>query len=346
MRIAFYPAQSGKVWNGATLQREALGGSETAVIYVAQELAKLGHEVIVFTKDEPGMYSDVLYIPFDEARALLRTLPLDALVGVRDPIPLLWQSLARKKLLWLHDLPQPGYPTNCDAYICVSNWQASLAVQHGFLAKERTAVIHNGIDPAIFTRAEPVFQREIDADSIVTLAWTSNPERGLWHAIEVLHRVRQTYPHAELRVYGRNAVYGWNDSYEHHFHHPDMTSVILHAPLAKADLADALGGADLWLYPTWWPETYCIAAVEAQAAGVPVVASTFAALTETCATQRLVPGSMRERAEEHLTATTDAVLELLGSVEERRRLAQAGRAFALSESWANQAQRWEKLLQT
>lgn len=345
MRIAFYPAQLGKVWNGDSLETEPLGGSETAVIYVARELAKLGHEVIVFSRGEPGLYHEVLYLPFEEAKSFLRTTPLDALICSRDPLPLLWSCEASKRLLWLHDLPQGRYP-EADAYVFVSMWQAQVYVQNKLVPQERARVIGNGIDPDLFphTPIIPAFT----LDDTVDLVWTSNPERGLWHAAEVLHRVRKTYPNAVLNVYGRNDVYGWNTGYEHAFYPDDMTGVVLHEPMSKAQLAKELGAMDLWVYPTWWPETYCIAAVEAQAAGVPVVASAFGALNETCLTQALVPGSMRDadpnQQEAHLSAITNEALALIADQTRRERLAQAGRAYALEQSWAKQALRWETLI--
>ena len=346
MRIVFYPAQAGKCWDGSSLENGPLGGSETAVIYIARELAKLGHEVIVFSRGEPGLHQDVLYLPFEEARAFLRTTPLDALVCSRDPLPLLWATHAQKRVLWLHDLPQGRYP-EADAYVCVSMWQAQVYLQNKLLPQERTRVIGNGIDPALFERTATIHDTERLQEEGINLAWTSNPERGLWHAAEVARQVRALYPNTELHVFGRNDVYGWNTGYEHAFYPDDMTGVTLHKPATKAHLARQLANMDFWVYPTWWPETYCIAAVEAQAAGVPVVASAFGALNETCLTQALVPGNMRENAEgqeEHLEQVTNEVLALICDQDLRQQHAQAGRAYALDQRWSKQAQRWETLL--
>lgn len=343
MRIAFYPAQAGKHWNGETLENESLGGSETAVVYIARELAKLGHEVIVFTLAAPGLYDDVLYLPFEEAKAFLRTTPLDALVCSRDPLPLLWSSEARKRVLWLHDLPQGRYP-EADAYVCVSMWQAQVYTSNHLLPQERTRVIGNGIDPALFSGPATTLDVELLKDEGVDLVWTSNPERGLWHAAEAARRIREVYPKTTLHVFGRNTVYGWNTGYEHSFYPDDMTGVVLHEPMNKRQLAEHLYEMDVWLYPTWWPETYCIAAVEAQAAGVPVVASGFCALNETCLQQLLVPGSMRD-GPEHLDKVVNETLKLLADTPRRTQLAQDGVAYAKTQTWTLQARRWETMLQ-
>lgn len=342
MRIVFYPAQAGKVWTGDTLEKESLGGSETAVIYIARELAKLGHEVIVFSRGEPGLYDDVLYLPFEEARNFLRMTPIDVLICSRDPLPLIWASHARKRILWFHDLPQMTQYPQADAYVCVGSWQAAHYIQKSQVPQERTLVIGNGVDTQLFT--SPATISEKTPEETVAFAWTSNPERGLFNAVEVMQRVRREYPHAELHVFGRNTIYGWQDGHEHVFYPKDMTGVVLHHSMTKAGLAECLGAMDMWLYPTWWPETYCIAALEAMAAGLPVVASAFGALTETCESQVLISGSAREEREAHLEHMTDTVLSLLGNPTWRTELGRKGREVAEHSTWATRALQWDSLI--
>lgn len=336
MRIVFYPAQGGKVWNGQTLYHEGLGGSETAVVYLARELAKKGHEVVVFTRATPGIYDDVAYVAWEKARNILRTLPCDALICARDPLPLLWARQAAVSVFWAHDLPSGTQPLPAaSAYWFVSAFQRDLYVHYGVTPKERSHVVPNGVDLSLFKNGNKQIG-PLDRDSDVTLAWTSNPERGLWYAGEVLQRVRKHYPKAELHVWGRNTVYGWDGACEHNYYPDDMHGVILHQPLPKHELAYALATqANLWVYPTWWPETYCIAAVEAQAAGVPVVASGYAALTETAKAGVLVPGYVG--MDGHLDGIVEATLGLLASPEQRALHRTQGWAYAQTQSWETSA---------
>lgn len=347
MRIAFYPAQSGKPFTGDTLAREALGGSETAVIYVAKGLASLGHEVIVFTRGTPGIYDDVVYSPFARAHAVLRTLPLDVLVCVRDPLPLTWPHQAKITALWHHDLPAMK-PPDATYQLFVSVWQANLFVQMGAVQKERARVLYNGVDTALFP--SPATPKEFTADDPIQLVWTSNPERGLWMAGEVLQRIRRMFPQATLHVFGRNAVYGWDSSYEGNFLPTDMTNVVLHDAATKAQLADELRKADLFVYPTWWPETYCIAAMEAQAAGVPIVATKLAALEEVPAGAVLVgdeqnqPTRANPVADPHyLDRFALEAINLLQHVEKRRQMQQEGLAKAKTMDWSIHVANWHRL---
>ena len=60
-------------------------------------------------------------------------------------------------------------------------------------------------------------------------------------------------------------------------------AVVFHGMVGEEILADAMGVATLLVYPCTFPETSCMVAIEAQAAGLPIVGRAFGALPETCA---------------------------------------------------------------
>lgn len=55
----------------------------------------------------------------------------------------------------------------------------------------------------------------------------------------------------------------------------------MHGRVNQRELAEAMLGAGVWFYPTWFSETSCITAMEAQAAGLWCVCPEIAALKET-----------------------------------------------------------------
>src|SRR6185369_7057219 len=57
--------------------------------------------------------------------------------------------------------------------------------------------------------------------------------------------------------------------------------VVMHGRVNQRELAEAMLGAGVWFYPTWFSETSCITAMEAQAAGLRCVCPRIAALAET-----------------------------------------------------------------
>src|SRR3990167_5155965 len=71
--------------DGETLEKRSMGGSETAAIYMARELARLGACVQVFCNtDKPGRYDDVMYRPADAWNLQMFT-PTDVNIVQRVP---------------------------------------------------------------------------------------------------------------------------------------------------------------------------------------------------------------------------------------------------------------------
>jgi hypothetical protein len=93
----------------------------------------------------------------------------------------------------------------------------------------------------------------------------------------------------------------------------------------------------VWAYPTNFSETYCISALEAQAAGAIPVTTRIAALAETvrCGTL-LEPGNKTPRYRQELLA---AVAMHLASWE-RGEATTVGREWALTRTWAGVAREW------
>jgi glycosyltransferase involved in cell wall biosynthesis len=349
MRICFYPAMEGKPWNGHSLDHEPLGGSEAAVAAIARSLAARGHEVFVFSRGEPGEFDDVVYLPFERAKTILLTLPLDVLVCSRDMVPVTWATRAPLRILWCHDMPQGPLPKPFDLYVFVSNFQANLTTRLGFADSKRVRIAQNGVDLRFFRAASPR-SSGFAVDHVATLAWLSNPERGLWHAARILELVRQAYPNAELHVFGRNSIYGWNAESEHVYYPEDATPqdlialgdaspIKVHEAQPRPALAECLRSMDLVVYPTWWPETFCMAALEAQAAGVPVVATQLAALPETVKGGLLVPGC--PGVDDYDRRFAQMVVHLLRDDKTYQRLSRAARAYAETMDWSQHALQWE-----
>src|ERR1041385_956964 len=63
--------------------------------------------------------------------------------------------------------------------------------------------------------------------------------------------------------------------------------VYMHGRVNQAELAKWQAGQHIWLYPTAFMETFCITAIEAQAAGILPLTSNLAALKETVASDHL-----------------------------------------------------------
>lgn len=86
MKIAFVDVL-GLSYDGTTLNKRGLGGSESAIIYISKELVKLGHHVVVYNdciSDDcsPGIYDGVVYKPLNEIENINE--PIDFVIASRS----------------------------------------------------------------------------------------------------------------------------------------------------------------------------------------------------------------------------------------------------------------------
>lgn len=323
MRIIFTPFIAGKPWNGKTLTTEPLGGSESAVGYLARALAKRGHECIVYTHGNEGLFDGVEY-RHQMRLAGLGSERADVHIASR------WaQALGAvpgaQCVLWLHDMGDQLL----GGHKMVFQSQAHVG---GVAPRDVDVpipmfIIGNGVDNADFPDV-PLAGREFGK-----LVWTSNPDRGLHVAARVVTKLRRFWPEMRLHVYGRASVYGWGPEAEWPYlpADEDREGVVVHEPLSKPQLAKELATAWAWLYPSTWPETFCIAALEAQAAGTPCLTVPYGALTET------VKGGL-------LGYRFEAMAEQIMDADEWNRLSDLGREFAAACDWDVRAEQWEVML--
>jgi len=335
MRIVFAPIPAGKPWNDTTLEKEALGGSETCVAYLARELAKRDHRVVVVSHGEEGIFNDVHYVHVNNLGNVLGQ-PIDVLVISRWKEALDFHApLTKAKVFWSHDWV-PAYDVvpvldKADAVVALSQVHGQLfAIVNNMIQREDREcppifVMPDGIDLSLFT-PDDLPERHLNR-----LLWTSNPARGLAVAGEWFQRFRAQRPELEFHVYGRAAVYGWGPEMEYAYMPRDRTNVFIHDPLPKAELARELMSAGLFFQPTHWPETFGIAYMEAQAAGTPIIATPTSSLPE------IVRGGI-------LTFDFEEAFERMMDPMTWLRYSGRGREFALNFGWDTIAEQWEGML--
>ena len=146
-------------YDGTTLEKRGIGGSESAVISMSRELCKLGFEVTVFNDCEgkaeiPGRYDGVDYFPvrtlaeesfdFDiviSQRTVVPFVPANMYDQVKHPAPRNYdhqmfaqvQKPSQLKIVWMHDAFVWGDEVletllnnkNIDEVFVLSDWHAS-----------------------------------------------------------------------------------------------------------------------------------------------------------------------------------------------------------------------------
>ena len=121
--------------------------------------------------------------------------------------------------------------------------------------------------------------------------------------------------------------------------------VIFTGRLSKPALARLLMQSDVCLYPCNFFETFCLTALECQAAGLPVVTSEFGALATTLAPGAgvKIPGHPNSPA--YRRQFVRAAVDVLQDAERRRAMGAAGVVHVAGGpfGWLDVAEQWRRL---
>jgi len=194
----------------------------------------------------------------------------------------------KKNVLWLHDtwddpesqhLRSKESRSRFDKLVFVSNYQfQTYHITHGVPYAE-SIVLKNAIEPIEF-KVKPKDQ--------IRLIYHTTPHRGLQLLVPVMEELAKIHgDKIHLDIYSSFEAYGWKerdepylDLFERARQHPNMT---YHGYQPNHVVRKALQEAHIFAYPNIWPETSCIAAIEAMSAGCEIVCPNHAALPETLA---------------------------------------------------------------
>jgi glycosyltransferase involved in cell wall biosynthesis len=310
--IAIYTGAGWQEWSPVDIGRKGLGGSETAAAQVAEQLSKLGFIVTVYGGVEEGCYRNVVYrshLAFDP------TERREAVISSRIPELFDRQLNCRTRMLWMHDTDcadrlTPARAEPIDHVLCLSRWHdRHLRGMYPFIA-DKLRRIRNGVVPELYAAAEGEERKQ-------RLVYTSSPDRGLDVLLELWPRIREQVPdavfaHCYTAVYDAIAEQqpALRDFRDKIARLDEQDGVQVLPALPQPELARLMRTSLVWAHPSWsgpadqvFNETFCIGAVEAQAAGCVVVASEWGALKETVKIGRLVGGeAMSDRWKDGLVA--------------------------------------------
>lgn len=290
--IVFACGECWEDWNPKVVRERGMGGSETAVYEMARRFAKRGYDVRVYTSCGEGVTDEgVTYLPAGELVA--GSTECDLLVAWRHACFLHSPIRAGQRWLWVHDVCAMGadqFPIGrADRVLALSDWhRQNLLAVHGEqgLRADRLSVTRNGIDLDRFDYNAPRNPRRA--------VYSSSPNRGLQALLQMWPRIRAQVPDAELDIF--YGFFNWEAMARKTANAADLEyiqrlkacmfdlqdqGVRYRGRVRPDDLAREFLQAGAWLYPTWFTETSCITAMEAQAAGLNIVTSPIAALNET-----------------------------------------------------------------
>jgi glycosyltransferase involved in cell wall biosynthesis len=122
--------------------------------------------------------------------------------------------------------------------------------------------------------------------------------------------------------------------------------VFYHDRVGQKELAIEQMKSSLWAYSSDFEESFCITAIEAQAAGCPVIASNYAGLQTTVGNSGILIGDGTKGqsfTKEYREEFVKRCVELLKNRQKWQEWSDKGRENALKYSWTNCALKWDIL---
>jgi glycosyltransferase involved in cell wall biosynthesis len=262
--VVFY-APGLEEWHGATPYQTGIAASESSVVYLAEELSRRDYRVIVYnTVEKPVEISNVLYLP--HATLPTMTHGFTAFISSRAP-SILNVRRAPKQILWMHDIPQAYEITDeliVDHYVGVSGWQVAQAIEEGYPGHKLT-YIPNGIHRTTFVGAPKRVEGR--------MAWLSCPARGL-NNLHDLSQKSDLFKDVWVMYgfYNYRAMHGINNfpafknmcAIKHKLRQMEA-KITGRVPIQV--VKEFLRSCESWVYPSEFPETFCVSALEAAWAG-------------------------------------------------------------------------------
>lgn len=288
-RIVF--ADDGIEFDGRTLESKPLGGVESSVIFMMEELAKRDHEVIVRNMCKaPMVHKGVDWAPLHQGGEY-SNIPeeADLFIANRGHRVLNLMPKARRVAFWTHNPAQymlkwrylwrlwKVRPT----IVFIGEYHATTLPS--WVPDGGRKVIPYGM-PDIFRTAEPVSENPPKR-----AVFTSNPLRSLDWLLDIWESM--IFPNAkdaELHVFSGAATYGAAGDAKavemkkvlDRAESLKDKGVVLRGPVPKQQLIEELRQARMMLYRGDLNETYCLAVGEAQALGVPAVVQDLGSMYE------------------------------------------------------------------
>ncbi len=316
MKLAFIDVL-GLPFDGDTLSKKGLGGSESAMILMAKELSKIGFDVTVFNDCEsddcaPGIYDGVTYIPVRTINSVEHNF--DTVIVSRTVAPFvdhnmsynfksssghypLFENIIKStpyKVLWLHDTFIDGddliedllLKGSIDEVFTLTDWHTAYITNcdHGRrrnfdIIKKHIFQTRNGI----VRYKDFVDVKKKDRNLFV---YNASVTKGMIPLVnKVWPEVKARIPDAKLKIIGGFYRFKDNKPDEQEFKWHDLVAnnpdIEFTGIISQKEISDILAEASFMIYPCAFPETFGISTLEALAHNVPLITCDFGALEET-----------------------------------------------------------------
>ncbi|BAQ61051.1 putative glycosyl-transferase [Geminocystis sp. NIES-3708] len=286
-------------YNVETPHSQPLSGSQSMICYLAENLVKLGHEIYLINNlSKGGIYRGVSCLSYNEINVSFFLTVDIVILQNRPAFGFTIKNLISSHcllILWLqHAQDQPA--VECllnaelvniyDQIVLISQWQKDQYLKTFPISPEKVTILNNAISPnfaQLFRENEQILSHKINPP---VLAYTSTPFRGLDLLLEFFPYIKKLIPEITLKVFSSMQVYQINDESKYaglYEKCQNMEGVEYIGSISQKKLAEELKSVSILSYPNTFPETSCIAVMEAMASGCYIITSDLGALGETSA---------------------------------------------------------------
>jgi len=339
--ILIYTGFSDLEWNDTYISNNAIGGSEKAVAYLSKCFPK-DYNIFISGHVKNETIDNIKYIHLDQLTKLIEIMPFHTVIVSRyiSFYEMFKNCSFYQNFIWAHDILLLPYGCNLlqnqillkwnkyiDGCICLTEWHRNLFLEKYPELKDKIYLINNGIDNKLFnSRINKIPNKFI---------YSSRPDRGLDTLIDLWPKILEQIPDASLTIstYGSFPCNPEEILLKNKI--DQFVSINYLGNLNTEKLYEQMATAEYWLYPTNWPETSCITALEMLRSEVICLYYPVAGLQNTIDKYgiKLIP----DKEIEAFVSLTN---------EQKTVLKENGRIYAESCSWSNRFNTWNNLLFT
>jgi glycosyltransferase involved in cell wall biosynthesis len=331
--IALY--LDGLPFTGDTLERQSLGGEQTAFIYTARELARLGHTVTAYCPcPKEGVFDGVTYKDVSKINELTER-ECDLFFCYRFLLVFTKPIRARVRVLCLQELlveSMNKYLTflapKIDIIYGMSEYHCRRTIQTVPELQSKVRRLMNAIDPLLVDETLAVTKEKKHK-----IMYTSRPERGLLQALDVYEKLQDTQLEFLICTYffpqGGSVKTTEETCRKRIDSLIDRGFPIKTGSFAKRDLYRHIAESKVVIYPAQIPEVFCISAVETQALRTIFLTVDEFAFREVVGYEGV---AYRDTA-----AFEEQLRLLLSDTELRQQLEEEGREHIQPYTWENAA---------
>jgi len=368
-RIVIYTGPAWEPWNRAKVD-EGMAGSETWASYLAREFVKKGFRTTIYNDllvddkrksvldpimgDNGEVLGSVIYRDYTQMEEDLRYDVVDYFITSRTLEPLGKAIHAIRSYVMIHDV-WLSQDTNMDIlswriqkYAYLSEWHKMFLMQHHKMPAEKMFLTANGEN---FELYQDVDRYEKKNQTV----YSSSPDRGLLQLLQMLPAIRKEVPDFKVVVcYG---FYNWKKSAQARNDQVSMALIakiesLLKQPgvdyrdrVNKQTLAELQKESKVFLYPTWFVETFCITALSNGIAKNPILSSDLGGLTTTVGSSGiLLPANGLDRDNaypvEYTERFVDEAVRLLKDDDYRKMWAEKAYVKMQPYRWDKIAEEW------